>query len=75
MEDVISVEDSASSKLQAPACEVQDRNDGETPLKVDLAGKRVAVHLPEKIIGELSHYNFLVLEVCFTVMAWLFVIR
>ncbi|KAF3447603.1 hypothetical protein FNV43_RR12790 [Rhamnella rubrinervis] len=58
VEDVISVEDLASNKVEAPGCQVQDRNGSETPIKVDLA-----VNLPEMVKGELSHYNFLVLEV------------
>lgn len=74
VEDVISVEDLASKKVEAPGCQVQDRNGGETPLKADLAVKRVATHLPEMVKGELSHYNLLVLEVCFIIIAsWLLV--
>ncbi len=66
VEDVISVEDSLSSDMEAYSSKSHDRNDDEMPVKVDPAVERVAVDLPEEVTGGSSNCNFLVLEVCFT---------
>lgn len=63
VEDVISVDDSESDKVEASGCQVQTSKHDEIPVGVELAIKSVAAHLPEKITGRSSCYNFLVLEV------------
>ncbi|XP_059451094.1 DNA replication ATP-dependent helicase/nuclease JHS1 isoform X1 [Corylus avellana] len=63
VEDVISVEDSLSSDMEAYSSKSLDRNDDEMPVKVDPAVERVAVDLPEEVTGASSNCNFLVLEV------------
>lgn len=65
MEDVISVEDSESDKVEASVRQVQTRKCDEIPVKVELEVKSVAAHFPEKIMRGISCYNFLVLEVPF----------
>ncbi|KAH7525256.1 hypothetical protein FEM48_Zijuj06G0205800 [Ziziphus jujuba var. spinosa] len=63
VEDVISVEDSESDKVEASVRQVQTRKCDEIPVKVELEVKSVAAHFPEKIMRGISCYNFLVLEV------------
>lgn len=66
VEDVISVEDSLSSDMEAYSFKSHDRNGDEMPVKVDPAVERVAVDLQEEVNGASSNCNFLVLEVHFT---------
>ena len=65
MEDVISVEDSVSEKIEVSPCQVQDSNIDSIPVKVDLAAKRAETALQE-VPGVSSNCNFLVLEVFLT---------
>ncbi|KAL5560584.1 hypothetical protein UlMin_036795 [Ulmus minor] len=62
VEDVISVEDSVSEKIEVSPCQVQDSNIDSIPVKVDLAAKRAETALQE-VPGVSSNFNFLVLEV------------
>lgn len=65
VEDVISVEDSVSDKVEESPCQIQDINNDELTVKVDLSAKGEGLNLPE-VMGSDSHCNFLVLEVFFT---------
>ena len=65
VEDVISVEDSVSDKVEESPCQIQDINNDELTVKVDLSAKGEGLNLP-KVTGSDSNCNFLVLEVFFT---------
>ncbi|XP_062097786.1 DNA replication ATP-dependent helicase/nuclease JHS1 [Humulus lupulus] len=65
VEDVISVEDSASDNADGFQCHVEDGNSDVIPVKVDLPDKGVRTHLLDlqEVPEPYSNCNFLVLEV------------
>ncbi|XP_040995352.1 DNA replication ATP-dependent helicase/nuclease JHS1 [Juglans microcarpa x Juglans regia] len=63
VEDVISVEDSLSSDMEAYSTKVHNRDGDGISVKLDRAVERMAMNLPAEVNGASSHCNFLVLEV------------
>ena len=62
VEDVISVEDSITGKVDESPCHIQDNNMDEVSVKGDIALKG-AVKNPPMVAGLSDHHYFLVLEV------------
>lgn len=65
MEDAISTEELVSSDGEASLTKIQCINGDEMPLRVDPALKIPEMGPTERVHGECSNINFLVLEVSF----------
>lgn len=74
VEDAISVEDSVSGGMEVNPSKFEDKKSDKMFIKADPHVKRVTIDPPEKVNSTSSNYYFLVLEVCFSSMIFIFLL-